>query len=91
MTSGYGKSEAALKVCWTTVGQQSANSFLGELFFTFSQVTMVALVLDDNKTNNDGERQKNNMIILTNNNFARALRYFVHFFAVVVPLRNETS
>ena len=91
MTSGYGKSEAALKVCWTTVGQQSANSFLGELFFTFSQVTMVALVLDDNKTNDDGERQKNNMIILTNNNFARALRYFVHFFAVIAPLRNETS
>ena len=58
MTSGYGKSEAALKVCWTTVGQQSANSFLGELFFTFSQVTMVALLLDDNKTNDDGERQK---------------------------------
>ena len=30
---------------------------------------------------------KNNMFILTNN-FARASRYFVHFFAVVVPLRH---
>ena len=34
---------------------------------------------------------KNNMFILTNNNFARASRYFVHFFAVVAPLRHETS
>ena len=37
-----------------------------------------------------GERQKN-MFILTDNNFARALRYFLHFFAVVAPLRHETS
>ena len=29
--------------------------------------------------------------IITNNNFARASRYFVHFFAVVAPLRQETS
>ena len=28
------------------------------------------------------------MFVLTNNNFARALRYFVHFFAVVAPLRH---
>ena len=28
---------------------------------------------------------KNNMSMLTNNNFARASRYFVHFFAVVAP------
>ena len=34
---------------------------------------------------------KNDMFILTNNNFARASRYFVHFFAVVAPLRHETS
>ena len=26
------------------------------------------------------------MFILTDNNFARASRYFVHFFAVVAPL-----
>ena len=31
---------------------------------------------------------KNNMILLTNNNFAR---YFVHFFAVVAPLRHGTN
>ena len=41
-----------------------------------------------------GER-KNNMFILTNNNFARASRYFVHFFAVVaaydMKLLNFTS
>ena len=30
---------------------------------------------------------KHNMLT-TNNNFARASRYFVHFFAVVVPLRH---
>jgi len=38
-----------------------------------------------------GEQQKNNIFILINNNFARASRYFVHFFAVVAPLRHETS
>ena len=33
---------------------------------------MVALFLDDNKTNDDKENGKNNTFILTNNNFARA-------------------
>ena len=45
---------------------------------------MVALFLDDNKTNDDGdgkENGKNKMFILTSNNFARESRYFVHFFA----------
>ena len=54
---------------------------------------MVALFLDDNKTNDDGDDKdngKNNMFILTNNNFARASLYFVHFSAVVTPLRHET-
>ena len=54
---------------------------------------MVALFLDDNKTNDDGdgkENGKNKMFILTNNTFARASRYFVHFFAVVAALRHET-
>ena len=37
-----------------------------------------------------GERKKN-MFILANNNFARASRYFVHFFAVVAPLRHKNS
>ena len=40
---------------------------------------MVAVFLDDNKTNDDGhvkENGKNNMFILTNNNFAGASRYF---------------
>ena len=37
-----------------------------------------------------GERQKN-MFILTNNNFARASRYFLHFFAVIAPLRHKNS
>ena len=59
---------------------------------------MVALFLDDNKTTDDGDAKdngKNNMFILTNNNFARASRYFVHFFAVVaaydMKLLNFTS
>ena len=38
-----------------------------------------------------GDRQKNDMFILTNNNFASTSRYFVHFFTVVAPLRHETS
>ena len=37
-----------------------------------------------------GERKKN-MFTLTNNNFSRVSRYFVHFFAVVAPLQHETS
>ena len=55
---------------------------------------MAALSLDDNKTNDDGDGEENGkkkMFIITNNNFARASRYFVHFFAVVAPLRHETS
>ena len=54
---------------------------------------MVALFLDDNRTNDDGDGKENGkkMFILTKNNFARASRYFVHFFAVVPPLRQETS
>ena len=46
---------------------------------------MVVLFLDDNKTNDDGdgmENGKNNMFLLTNINFARVSRYFVHFFGV---------
>ena len=59
-------------------------------------ITMEALFLDDNKTNDDGdgdgkENGKKNLFKLTNNNFTRASRYFVHFFAVVAPLRHETS
>ena len=38
-----------------------------------------------------GEQQKNKMFILTNDNFARKSRYFVQFFAIVAPLRHETS
>ena len=53
---------------------------------------MVPLFLDDNKTNGDGkENGKNCMFLLTNNNFTCASLYFVGFFAVVVPLRHETS
>ena len=53
---------------------------------------MVALFLDDNKTDDDGDGKENGkkMFILTNNNFACASRYFVHFFAVVTPLRHKT-
>ena len=56
---------------------------------------MEALSLDDNKTNDNGDGKENGkkkkMFILTNNNFARASRYFVHFFALVAPLRHEAS
>ena len=52
---------------------------------------MVALFLDGNKTNDDSatarRTAKNYMFILTNN-FARESRYFVHFFAIVAPLRH---
>ena len=57
-------------------------------------VTMVALFLCDNKTNDDGDGKENGkkyMFILTNNNFALASHYFVHFFAAIAPIRYETS
>ena len=37
------------------------------------------------------ERQKSYRFILTNNNFARASRFFVHFFAVVARLQRESA
>ena len=57
---------------------------------------MVALFLDDNKTTDDGDgrRTAKKKVIgfyCQNNKFARASRYFVQFFAVVAPLRHETS
>ena len=58
---------------------------------------MVALFLGDNKTNDDGDGKENGKkwYVYFNkqqlNNFARASRYFVHSFAVVAPLRHETS
>ena len=45
-------------------------------------------ISDDNKPTTTATARrtaKNNMFILTNNNFARASRYFVHFFAVAAP------
>ena len=57
--------------------------------------TIVALFLDNNKTNDDGDgrrtAKKAKGFYLQNNKFARASLYFVHFFAVVAPLRHETS
>ena len=56
---------------------------------------MVALFLDDNKTNDhgDGRRMAKKVIgfYWQNIKFARASRYFVQFCAVVAPLRHETS
>ena len=56
---------------------------------------MVALFLDDNKTNDDGEGRRTAKKITgfywQNNKFAGASRYFVQFFSVVAPLRHETS
>ena len=56
---------------------------------------MVTLFLDDNKTNDDGDDKENcKKYVYTNKqqlNFARASRYFVHFFAIAASLRHETS
>ena len=56
-----------------------------------THVTMVALFLGDNKTTTTGTARRTAKNISTNNNFARASRYFVHFFAVVAPLQHEIS
>ena len=49
---------------------------------------MVALLLDENETNDDGEdkgeRKKNNMFFKQNNTFARASRSFSHLFPIVM-------
>ena len=47
---------------------------------------MVALFLDDSKTNDGKENGKKYVYQKQKNHFACASRYFVHFFAVVVPL-----
>ena len=55
---------------------------------------MAALFLDENKTRDDHDKENGKKVIgfyWQNNNFARASRYFVHFFAVVAPLRHKTS
>ena len=59
---------------------------------------MAALFLDENKTrdddDDDDDKENGKKVIgfyWQNNNFARASRYFVHFFAVVAPLRHKTS
>ena len=36
-------------------------------------------------------RQKSNRFITQNNNFARASRFFVHFFTVLAQLRRENA
>ena len=57
-------------------------------------VIMVALFLDDNKTNNEGDGKeigKKWYVYFNKNNFARASLYFVHFFAAAAQLPHETS
>ena len=53
------------------------------------------LILGGRLSNDDdgGEEKDKKAIALDwqNNNFARASRFFVHFFAVVARLRRETS
>ena len=58
-----------------------------------TSVTMVALFLDDNKTNDDDGKEFGKIwyVYIKKQKLARTSRYFVHFFAVVAPLRHETS
>ena len=53
------------------------------------------LILGGRLGNDDGggeEKDKKAIaLVWQNNNFARASRFFVHFFAVVARLRRETS
>ena len=45
----------------------------------------------DFKIQREQERQKNNWFNKQNNNFARASRFFVHFFPVFARLRRENA
>ena len=97
------KSHEINRTTWTSAKEQvwfPARIHETKVGHDFSQislihVTMEALFLDDNKTNDDGDgkeiSKKWYVYMLTNNNFARASRYFVRFFTVVAPLRYETS
>ena len=49
----------------------------------FHHVTIRSLRNNDGDGNENGKKQ--------NNNFARASRFFVHFFAVVARLRRENA
>ena len=54
---------------------------------------MVALFLDDNKTNDDDGKEFGKIwyVYIYKQQLARTSHYFEHFFAVVAPLRHETS
>ena len=53
------------------------------------------LILGGRLSNDDGDGEEKDKkaiaLVWQNNNFARASRFFVHFFAVVARLRRETS
>ena len=55
----------------------------------------VAVVVAGSFSNDDGDGnqdvKKSNRFITQNNNFARASRFFVHFFTVLARLRRENA
>ena len=50
---------------------------------------MVIRELKQRRRRQQSGRQKSNRFITQNNNFARASRFFVHFFTVLARLRRE--
>ena len=54
-------------------------------------MTLGSFSNDDDDDSEDVKKQKSNRFITQNNNFARATRFFVHFFTVLVRLRRENA
>ena len=49
------------------------------------------VLYDDGDGNQDVKKLKSNRSVTQNNNFARASRFFVHFFTVLARLRRENA
>ena len=61
------------------------------VLFGWGQYAYPRGAIKQRRRRGQGERQKSNSFRLVKQNFARASRFFVHFFAVVAQLRRETS
>ena len=61
--------------------------------FYLNRVKKLGSFRKDNGDGNENVKKKRNKFILIkqNNNFARASRFFVHFFAVTARLRRENA
>ena len=67
----------------------ASSNFL--LIDSFNVFKIRSLSNDDGNVNENGKKKKTIVLDWQNNNFARASRVFVHFFAVTARLRCENA